>query len=127
MAVLARIHLVEACTPNAFKPGSRSGTDWRRHPKDVLESRLAIVYKHLAQPPHMCPVFCAVRYFLGDECRSLHVLESFRVPPFKERVPSGSLTHKASEVSLRADSESSEEDAENPGLSARPRKRHRVL
>ncbi|KAF8312292.1 uncharacterized protein EI90DRAFT_3137554 [Cantharellus anzutake] len=127
IAVLARLHLVEACKPNAFKPGSRYQMDWRRHPKEVLESRLATISKHLAQPPHMCPVFCAVRYFLGDECRSLHIVESFRVPPMKERVPSTSLAHKASEASLRADSESSEDEAENPGLSARPRKRCQVL
>jgi hypothetical protein len=101
-------------------------TDWRHHPKDVLESRLATIFKHLAQPPHMCPVFCAVCYFLGDECHLLHIVESFRVPPMKEQVPSNLLAHKPSEASLRADSESSE-DAENPGLSAHPRKRCWVL
>ncbi|KAF8319884.1 uncharacterized protein EI90DRAFT_3132171 [Cantharellus anzutake] len=118
---------LQACKPNAFKPGSRYQMDWRRHPKEVLESRLATISKHLAQPPHMCPVFCAVRYFLGDECHSLHIVESFRVPPMKERVPSTSLAHKASEASLRADSESSEDEAENPGLSAHPRKHRWVL
>ncbi|KAF8316931.1 uncharacterized protein EI90DRAFT_3021473 [Cantharellus anzutake] len=106
--------------PNAFKPGSCFLKDWKLHTKAMLEAGLATVYKHLAQPAHMCPVFCAVRHFLGDKCCRLHIGEKFQVPAFKMHVPSNSLRHKASEQSLCEDSESSNDDDENPGAWSYP-------
>lgn len=126
IAVLARLNLVEACTVKVFTSFSHFGIDWKLHSMETLTRSLGVVSTHLRQPAHMCPVFCAVRHFLGEECRRLHTTELFRVP-LHLSLPTSPLAHRGSQQSLREDSESSQDDDDNPGLAAHPRKRHRVL
>ncbi|KAF8310815.1 uncharacterized protein EI90DRAFT_3139121 [Cantharellus anzutake] len=105
VSVLCRLNLVAAHTPNAFKNPCYYRKDWELHSLHELESSVATVTKHLAAPAERCPVFCAVSHFLGDQCRS----------------------RRASDQSLRADSESSsEENGFNARAHPRPRKRTRV-
>ncbi|KAF8305399.1 uncharacterized protein EI90DRAFT_3026971 [Cantharellus anzutake] len=109
VAILARLNLVEACSPNAFKPGSRFLKDWNSIQRQRLELGWQL-FTSTWHNQHTC-VLCSVQ---------LHIGEKFRVPAFKMRVPSNSLRHKASEQSLREDSESSDDDDENPGAWSYP-------